>query len=1713
MSTPTKRKITLELSSKKSTLVKDRPSVFQRLGTKRVGRSSSSSQQHQQQQYHTQDTGITICETKEEIVRRIVSAVDEPKVVNVPESVAAHARIIQAQLAAKQLSGKTVGPSVEHQAAGAAIGSTSGTAEHGLGGERVRPFEKLLDQPPIPHYYQQYHHQHQRQTPSRYHKKHHQLQLLQHSEDQKLQEAEPSTHVYKKLVSGSGQLCRRRSSNIQSPSSAEGDSSSSSIAPAGDPGSGEAATWDQSSLENADQDLLERKRQELQHELKLEMDATKVKKDQLGKKLKKQLIPASSHRSQRQHHHVHQQQQQQLQQHHRSSSSSDSSSSSGSDSSDSETSSSSSSSSHTTVHRRPKKRHAVTRVLRASSTSSESCASTITKLSKKHAKKLAAAHETVTVGGKRLLEKKSAIGLQMLAKTICCQKLATSTQNAALSGSGSGGGSSSANARKAARELSQSPAGKISSKYSVMKAKMLSAKKEKLSAIDARERVREKERELALREKEREREKERMRLRERERERLKLRVVSPPIPRARTTISPVPVRGSVILKKKSPERRVSPPPVSRYREIVPMRRERSPSELLPDRERRRHEALKERERRERQERQERDALRSKERQEREEALVRCQERSRERDRLTVKDQQQHQHLHQQPRTLRRVDRDNDGGLEKPDRHRPVERLLPRPAERARALAAARSPGKSVDRDRSRSGSPRSARLRDRDRASYERLDRGVYLEVHERRSRSRERDYMTMVPTIRGARRESPHYERHTMMGRDYRADTDLGYDERLVVRGGGERGVHEYGRDYPDDPPPRRDHDRPWDREPRVEVEHGRRYERSEMGREWESRDHGPGLSGGHSSHGREPESYTTGTGAVSGGGVGGSSSTGGGGVGGGGNRSWDDHQWKESESWSTEKSERGLDLEWKYKDRQWEHDERGGGPPPPSTSHGHGPMHGPSGPRRSWQQTSHGGGSGGGGGLGSSGSGGAMGGPPEWHSVKGGPSDDRDYLPHQRSLNDRSIGFRRHPHGPYHGHARKPHMGGGGGIGPSMQNIGGPSRFPLNKYNVNRTLPPGGGGGSAASLMVPSLNQSSTQHQHRQTPPVASMSSTSPMHQISSASQPQQLPSPQQHQQQVQIQPNAHHHIHSVQQHQRSGGHELIHSNADCGSTMAPHTHPVAGGFQQVNAASTITPPAQPNDTKLDQAMNPRRMANEPSSPEPAVTGTILEGLPCDSDGVTTNTAGRASSVETGTEAKGSVIGVQDGHGDQHRALSRQQATEATDVDNLSEISDDPDEILSREEEISLQTSSSILPIGNGTNNKLLPESSSECDVVTGVEAKLAPTLQLLAAGDTVLDSEKNPPAAAVLCGQSVVSKLPEKDGEPMDVSVIGATESSAQAMDQTAETFVSSDQLLMDDSDTKDAGKLNANKELKEEMDLDFEEISDGELEEENKCKALGDPLGVDWGSLAQDSHLKPVRRLQNFLLSPRNRWKAHHILLETGISVRLAGMSYAQRVLAESKEKLREELDQYQSGLAAHNIRATLETKPKPVHSCGGNGDTGYSTDDPQKSQHSAKVESSLTSDANGLEIKTERTDEPQRSFDGVSCAVGASVGAGTGEHKFESTPDGAIQASTTLIERFEQDLDEIDRIRHPVADMQVAFREHLLARRNLILQTEPVTGHQKQCGRALSVRYDYQLRRQLCGYPVFDRDIQTDTPVLGGTIRPALHLQIAALCCD
>lgn len=87
----------------------------------------------------------------------------------------------------------------------------------------------------------------------------------------------------------------------------------------------------------------------------------------------------------------------------------------------------------------------------------------------------------------------------------------------------------------------------------------------------------------------------------------------------------------------------------------------------------------------------------------------------------------------------------------------------------------------------------------------------------------------------------------------------------------------------------------------------------------------------------------------------------------------------------------------------------------------------------------------------------------------------------------------------------------------------------------------------------------------------------------------------------------------------------------------------------------------------------------------------------------------------------------------------------------------------------------------------------------------------------------------------------------------------------------------------------------------MDLDFEEISEDELEEEARVKGLGDALGVDWASLVAESRprIKPVS-------SAKRRWESHNVLVNLGVSVEMAGAELVKDILKEhATAKMQEE----------------------------------------------------------------------------------------------------------------------------------------------------------------------------------------------------------------
>lgn len=79
------------------------------------------------------------------------------------------------------------------------------------------------------------------------------------------------------------------------------------------------------------------------------------------------------------------------------------------------------------------------------------------------------------------------------------------------------------------------------------------------------------------------------------------------------------------------------------------------------------------------------------------------------------------------------------------------------------------------------------------------------------------------------------------------------------------------------------------------------------------------------------------------------------------------------------------------------------------------------------------------------------------------------------------------------------------------------------------------------------------------------------------------------------------------------------------------------------------------------------------------------------------------------------------------------------------------------------------------------------------------------------------------------------------------------------------------------------------------MDFEEISDGELEEDIKTsgKGLGDALGVDWESLVKETQARRI--VPSNQDSAENRWQCKAIFYRIGISKKYAGEDFVKKLL--------------------------------------------------------------------------------------------------------------------------------------------------------------------------------------------------------------------------
>lgn len=218
----------------------------------------------------------------------------------------------------------------------------------------------------------------------------------------------------------------------------------------------------------------------------------------------------------------------------------------------------------------------------------------------------------------------------------------------------------------------------------------------------------------------------------------------------------------------------------------------------------------------------------------------------------------------------------------------------------------------------------------------------------------------------------------------------------------------------------------------------------------------------------------------------------------------------------------------------------------------------------------------------------------------------------------------------------------------------------------------------------------------------------------------------------------------------------------------------------------------------------------------------------------------------------------------------------------------------------------------------------------------------------------------------------------------------------------------------------------KDITDDIDLDFEEISDGELEEEARIKGLGDALGVDWSSLVEESKAITREKFNRIETSAKQRWQSHRIFLDVGISFKMAGKEFATKLLKEAHQKLMEE----------------------------------------------SKVFKKET------DIKKEKIDEPE---DCVKPSI--NIADPKEQHTSADSNEQKITVKRDTDDN-KQAVPAYDEQLHALACAQVASRINAHKQSNVVFNaTGPYS-------RALCARRDIAMRRQLCNLPIVENNCKT-----------------------
>ncbi|KAK3919020.1 Fl(2)d-associated complex component [Frankliniella fusca] len=308
------------------------------------------------------------------------------------------------------------------------------------------------------------------------------------------------------------------------------------------------------------------------------------------------------------------------------------------------------------------------------------------------------------------------------------------------------------------------------------------------------------------------------------------------------------------------------------------------------------------------------------------------------------------------------------------------------------------------------------------------------------------------------------------------------------------------------------------------------------------------------------------------------------------------------------------------------------------------------------------------------------------------------------------------------------------------------------------------------------------------------------------------------------------------------------------------------------------------------------------------------------------------------------------------------------------------------------------------------------------------------------------------------------------------------------------------------------------------LGFEEISDGELEEEARARGISDALGVDWASLVAET--RPRAKIDKGG-STRQHWEGVRLLTYIGVSVEYAGPKLVEYLLKSAFNPQSDPgiLVKEPTSVNHENVETSKDTSEHLEDQPSSSGvsicqDAGKSdlirksyinvTDNKNKSDicdtqsntnETIKLEINTTSDSE-VKFETESTSSQAIRSDPPANTKGKIMDIVKVERVQDSKPTEDVKKASSAGERTgDTDLKLgnlfCEKLLHPVAGIHTALLERRARRQALFNCSGPYK-------RALSARRDLSIRRQLCSLPA--RETTCDNgPAVDELFRLSLQL--------